>query len=333
MSPHPRRSRSAARLGGVVALAVVAALGLVACGASSDSASGGDVVALPTPERAAPEAGEQGADGGAVAEDSSGSSTLAGVEQGRSLIVTAATTVRAEDVSAATAAALDIARRYDALVVAQQTTADERGDDVAVDATSTLVLRVQPADVDAVLGDLGKLGSVVTVTRSVSDVTAEVADVDARVKNAEASLARIRTLLARAEDIGDVVALEAELSRRQADLEALQARQRALADQTALATVTVSLIGPRVVVVDPDEDLGFLAGLRRGWEAFVDAVTVGLTALGVLLPFLAVLLVVLIPLAWWLRRQHRRSRPTPPAPGQAPAGSAAPAQEDAAVRS
>ena len=47
--------------------------------------------------------------------------------------------------------------------------------------------------------------------------------------------------MSKATTIGDIVALEAELSRRQADLEALQARQRTLADQTAQATVTVRL--------------------------------------------------------------------------------------------
>ena len=51
--------------------------------------------------------------------------------------------------------------------------------------------------------------------------------------------------------ISDIVSLEAELSTRQAALESLQAQQRALADQTALATVTVTLVDEGVTVTEP----------------------------------------------------------------------------------
>ena len=66
---------------------------------------------------------------------------------------------------------------------------------------------------------------------------------------AEASLARVRALLARAETISDVVALEGELARRQSDLEALQARQRVLDD----AAVQTHHAGSRIdLIADVD---------------------------------------------------------------------------------
>jgi hypothetical protein len=132
--------------------------------------------------------------------------------------------------------------------------------------------------------------------------------VASRVRNAQASVARIRALLSRATKLSDVVLLESEMATRQADLEALQARQRVLADQTALATLTVDLHAEGTA--GPTEpDTGFLAGLAAGWDAFTGAAVVGLTALGALTPFLAIALLVLLVLLAVLRR--RRSVPAP----------------------
>jgi hypothetical protein len=111
--------------------------------------------------------------------------------------------------------------------------------------------------------------------------------------------------MSRATTIGDVVALEAELSRRQGDLEALEARQRTLADQSAQATVTVRLVDEGAPVV-ADTGTGFVAGLRAGWGAFTVAAVAGLTVLGALVPFLAVGGAVAL-LAWWLVRRRRPS--------------------------
>jgi hypothetical protein len=138
-----------------------------------------------------------------------------------------------------------------------------------------------------------------------------VADVDARLRSAEASLARVRALLTRAESIADVVALEGELARRQADLEALQARQRVLDDQTAQATVTVALV-ERDATIPGDEDSGFLAGLSAGWDAFASATVVGLTVLGAVLPFAAFAAVIGLAV-WVVVRRSRRHAPGPSA--------------------
>jgi hypothetical protein len=71
-------------------------------------------------------------------------------------------------------------------------------------------------------------------------------------------------LLAEAGDLGEVVQIEAELTRRTADLESLQARRAALGEQVALSTVVLRLQG------DDGDDVvagapGFLDGLRGGW--------------------------------------------------------------------
>ena len=54
----------------------------------------------------------------------------------------------------------------------------------------------------------------------------QVADVDSRLKSAQAALDSLRTLLKKADTIGQVLQVEREISDREADLESLQASRR-----------------------------------------------------------------------------------------------------------
>jgi hypothetical protein len=110
------------------------------------------------------------------------------------------------------------------------------------------------------------------------------------VKSSRAALDQLRTLLSKAKTIGEVLSVEREISVREADLESLQARQKALAAQTASATLTLHLVGPAAVVIEPEPDQpGFLSGLKSGWNALVSTTKVALNIIGVLLPWLVVL--------------------------------------------
>jgi hypothetical protein len=254
------------------------------------------------------------------------------VKSDRSVVVVAGPSVRGTDVPAGTAALGRLATTYAAKVESQVAS---RGDGLPVPMptyddkvcaqqgtcpappagyeSSTTTLRLDNDKVDALLREVAGLGTVEASTRSSSDVTAEVADVDARVRNAQASLIRVRALMSKATSITDIVALEAELSRRQADLEAMQARQRTLADQTAQATVTVRLYGDNAPAPQ-EERTGFLAGLAAGWDAFTGAMVVALTVVGALIPFLLLLVPVAL-VVWVFVRRARRN----PAPTAAPA--------------
>ena len=106
--------------------------------------------------------------------------------------------------------------------------------------------------------------------------------------------------------------VEAELAKREADLESLQAQVARLKDVTEQATIEVSLVGPDAEAPVDEEDLGFLAGLRGGWDAFVQIILVGLTVLGALLPFLLTAALLAVP-AWLIFRPRRAATVPPPA--------------------
>ena len=60
----------------------------------------------------------------------------------------------------------------------------------------------------------------------------------------EIKVAGVSTLMAQAKDVGQVVALEGELSQREADLESLESQQAALANSVERSTLILSLSTP-----------------------------------------------------------------------------------------
>jgi hypothetical protein len=142
------------------------------------------------------------------------------------------------------------------------------------------------------------------------DVTAQVVDLEGRLASATGSMNRLRALYDRAETVGEVVAIEAELVKREAEVESLQGQLRVVESQVALATITLTVA--RLVPVAPTAESasGFFAGLDRGWEALTAAAGAGATALGVLLPFLT--LAALVGAVALGVRRRVRLRPTAP---------------------
>ena len=135
-----------------------------------------------------------------------------------------------------------------------------------VDGTGAwLVVRVPAAGLDRLVDDLAATGVVLGRSGRAEDATEQVVDLDSRVATQQASVTRVRALLAQATSIGDVVAVESELARREADLDSLQRRLATLKDRVALSTLTVELrSAPAPAPVTPRARLRCRAGCRVG---------------------------------------------------------------------
>ena len=193
--------------------------------------------------------------------------------------------------------------------------ADERTDNDSDGQTqrSTLVLRVPGRHFEQVLVAIRDFTTVQSTQRKGEDVTTEVIDLDARIRTHEVSLRRLRGFLDRAEDVETMIRLESEIAEREASLESLRAQSAYLADQVAMATVTVRMSTPDAPDPEPDplEGAGFLSGLRGGWGALQDVLVVAATVTGAVIPFGVLLGLVGVPVALWLRL--RRRNPARPA--------------------
>ncbi len=289
--------------------ALIAAMGVLAgCSAGDDSAY--DPAPAAANEGAAYDAGGDKAEGGGVAGDGS----VAPAADNRSLIVTGSLYMTVDDPIAAADAAADITKRNGGRVDARDETAPR---ETGSRASAELTLRVPSAKLDAVVDELDALGTTDYYNTSSIDVSTEVIDLDARISTLRESTARIEGLLKDAQNIDDIIALEDELASRQATLQSLEAQKRGLDDQVSMSTLNVSFTTEPVIVEEEDDSpKNFVDGLIAGWDGLVGFVTVALTVLGVLLPWIAVLALIVFAIVWPLRRRRANRPPAPPAQGQ-----------------
>jgi len=234
--------------------------------------------------------------------------------------------LQVKDIGAAAAQVRSIATGLQALVLAEQIgqggpvdPQPRRGDKERLSALGTLTLSVPAEKLDTALNQLTRVGTVVRRTTSSQDLTSQYVDTESRLKTMRASVARVRALMAQAKDIGQVVTLEGEVSRREADLESLGSQLEALKTSVALSTLVVSLSTPgNEPVTQTVADNGFLAGLHSGWDAFTASATALFTAVGAVLPFGVFFgLVGATFWGWWRRSRANRPlvMPAPAVPG------------------
>lgn len=301
------RRRLDRRLGGLVAALIAALVVLQSCSgagnntsAESMDAGSGAIADAPAAVEPAPTQGDI-ATGEAAASDmgsgSTGSNQLL-TPQTRAVISTGTVNLSSKDVGATR---LAVAKVIDALrgqVAEEQTDSNAKGELIS----ARVVIRVPSDRFTEAMDDLEAITKVHSRTIGTQDVTTQVIDVEARVRAQTKSLARIEALLAEAATFRDVIAIEAQLTTRQAELDSLKAQQAWLADQTSMATITVYLDKLSEPKPKNDDDNGFIAGLKAGWDALSGATLGAATLLGKVLPFIIVALILGYPaLVIWRR--------------------------------
>jgi hypothetical protein len=219
----------------------------------------------------------------------------------RKLVRTATMELVASNVVEVANKARDVAVRFGGFAGSE----DVKGDN------ATLTLHIPSNQFDKALGELTGLvppEGVRARNQTAEDVTEQLVDVESRIATQRTSVERVTALLARAQTVAEIVQIESEVTRRQADLESLEKRREALSGQVAMSKVTlrVSMAGPAPAPPPAAADSdGFLAGLVGGWHAFLTAGGWLLRVVGAMLPFLIALGIPgFYAWRWWLRRRR-----------------------------
>jgi Domain of unknown function (DUF4349) len=182
---------------------------------------------------------------------------------------------------------------------------------------AVLVVKVPPQAVDRLLAGLDDTGEVQSINQSAQDVTEQLVNLDIRITNARQSVSNVRGFMESTTNLNELVSLEAELTRRQTELEQLEAQQRNISDRVALSTVTIEVVPSADIpapVVDEKDDGSIGGALRAGWTAFA-AVLFGIAfVVAATLPFLIVGLVLALVIWSIVRRRDRRTATGLPAP-------------------
>ncbi|MFT4295716.1 MAG: DUF4349 domain-containing protein [Micropruina sp.] len=241
-----------------------------------------------------------------------------GTPDQRQVVRTGAMSLRCTDLNATAEQLRQLAQSMDGYVASESIGADTD----SASGGSRIVFSVPAANLDRFMAEAAKLGDLVTRSVTARDVTEQVVDVEARIRTLRESISRIRALMDKAGSITEIARVEEELTRRQSELEALLAKQKALKNQVERAPVTVSLLRPgQVETQNP-----FLVGLSQGWDALQNSIAVLLTLVGGLLPFVLIGGAIGWPTVRRFRRRSATPKPTattpPDASGQHAGGQA-----------
>lgn len=225
----------------------------------------------------------------------------------REVIYTAEIAMRVDDAAAASEKARDLVAGVSGYV--SQQSADLEGT-----AQVSITLRVPADEFDGLVDELTGLGEVMRRDLQSRDVTDQVVDLERRIGNAQVSADRLRELLAEADGVPNVLAIEAELTKRESEIEAMTGQLQVVRDQVDLSTLTVRFSEERPSEPAVKDDLpGFVRSFKAGGVAVANIGLGALAVVGFLLPFVPLAL-----LAWvgwrWYRKRHPRVEKAPAAP-------------------
>lgn len=229
----------------------------------------------------------------------------------RQVISTATLRIEVRDIAAATARTGQLALEAGGFVAGS----DESG--APVEPRGRVTLKVPADRFDRLVSDLAGLGVVRSKQLGTEDVTDQVVDLEARLGATRAAADRLQQLITRAATVTEVVGVEAELTKRTAEIESLEGRLRVLRDKVDLSTITVVLSPPQP---SADDTLpGFLSGVSGGWRALRATLIVGSSVVGALLPWLLPVAFLILAARYGWRR-WRRAHPPGPGPWLTSAG-------------
>jgi len=158
--------------------------------------------------------------------------------------------------------------------------------------TGDLTLRVPAARFEQLLTEVRSMGRPISVTTSGQDVTAQYVDLLARIDALEATRQQFLQILAKAEQIGDILSVEEQISDLQVQIEQLQGQQRVLDDQTTYSTLSVHLSeqdGTPVPAAAPGGLSAAWAHARHSFTTGLESVVSWAGGFGVFLVCLAVI--------------------------------------------
>ena len=142
--------------------------------------------------------------------------------------------------------------------------------------SASLVIRVPAKDLDVFLFHLNNSAHVVSTSESVDDVTLHYIDVDSHLKALQVEEQRLLSMMEKAENLSDLLAIEQQLTQVQQEIQSVGSQLKALDSQIEYATIHLSL--DEVVEYTPVEEespwkkigTGFMDSISDIWNGIVD---------------------------------------------------------------
>ncbi len=172
--------------------------------------------------------------------------------------------------------------------------------------SGTIVIRVPNISFEQARKDLLALGAPTGQSVSGEDVTAQFVDLQARLRTWEAQEAVLLRLMDRATSIEATLRVQRELQDVQLRIEQIKGAFRVLDNQTAFATIQLSMREPGAPVVGKQHVASNRPSLAKAWnealDGFLGVLYTVIVGLGYLLP-----ISVIVASAWLIYRRTRIS--------------------------
>lgn len=158
--------------------------------------------------------------------------------------------------------------------------------------SATLTAKVPGARYDDMLRQLREIGTVESSQTSVEDVGEEYVDVSALLANDRRLEQRLLDLLSRRTGkLQDVLDVERELARVRGEMDRYEGRLRYLTSHAAMSTIAATVHERMPLVAESGARNPFALAFTQARRNFVESLALFISALGVLVPIAALLLV------------------------------------------
>lgn len=175
--------------------------------------------------------------------------------------------------------------------------------------SANLTIRIPADSIDGFLQDVGGIANIVRQNKSIEDVTLNYVATESRLKALETEEARLLELLAQAENMSDLLEIEARLSEVRSELENYASQKRLYDNQIDYATVYLAIeeVQEYTPVEEPTLWERISKGFRDNLEGVGDDLLDVLVWFIVSLPYLVVFAVVITIIVLVVKRiRHRR---------------------------
>jgi hypothetical protein len=162
-----------------------------------------------------------------------------------------------EQVPAAAVELRKLVRQCDAVLI-------EDAVDESNYASGRFLIRVLTPGTDALLAGLERLGQVRNRAVNARDIGKQYHDAELKLDNLKVTMDRYQQILAKAENVADIISIEHELGRLRGEIEQVKGNLRWMQDRVARSTIHVNLASPRLAATQGPivPEAKFYPGLR-----------------------------------------------------------------------
>lgn len=186
---------------------------------------------------------------------------------------------------------------------------------------SQMTLRIPAESLGDFVTHVTDNANVLSTNETTQDVTLQYVDTEAKITALETEQTRLMELLAQAQDLSEILEIEARLSDVTYELERYASQKRSYDNQVSYATVHLTI--EEVQTLTPVEEPGVWERISGGFQDSLEGVGTGLTDLFVFViagsPYLLVWGLVIFGVSILVRKLRRKKQKLPqPPPSETP---------------